>query len=149
MTKVQKIFILLISCLAGTGCGAEEYEVFLPDVHVDFRFDLTFPPYTQLRDVYPNAIKVKEREEGYNRNGIILVRLSESDFRAYDATCTRNVQKETTALTLSTDHSTAHCPACGAEYTIQQPGAYEKNGKNRLQQYRVVAINEYVKHVVN
>jgi rRNA maturation protein Nop10 len=122
-------------------CSEEEYETFLPDVSVDFRFDLSFPPYTQLRDMYPNAIKVKEREEGYNKHGILLVRLSESDFRAYDATCIRNVKEETSALTLSEDRFTAHCPKCGAEYALQLPGAYEKNGKYRLQQYRVVKDN--------
>jgi nitrite reductase/ring-hydroxylating ferredoxin subunit len=133
----------------GAACGVEEHEQYLPDVRVDFRFDLSYPPYTQLRDIYPNAIKVKEREAGYNLHGIILVRLSDSDFRAYDATCTRDTKAETSALTLSADRFTAHCPKCGAEYAIQQPGAYEKNGKCRLQQYRVLAVNDYVKHVVN
>ncbi|MDR0582222.1 MAG: hypothetical protein LBG31_04575 [Prevotellaceae bacterium] len=149
MTKIRKIFFLLTAMVTIVACGEEVYENFLPDVHVDFRFDLSYPPYTQLRDIYPNAIKVKEREAGYDLHGIILVRMSEGDFRAYDATCTRNVQAETSALTLSTDRFTAHCPKCGAEYAVQQAGAYEKNGKNRLQQYRVLAVNEYIKHVVN
>ncbi|MDR2358303.1 MAG: hypothetical protein LBD87_00700 [Prevotellaceae bacterium] len=149
MTKIRKIFFLLTCMLTGITCGVEEYEDLLPDVHVDFRFDLSYPPYTQLRDVYPNAIKVKEREAGYNLHGIILVRLSGDDFRAYDATCTRNIQVETSALTLSEDRFTAHCPKCGAEYAIQQTGAYEKNGKYHLQRYRVLSINDHEKHVVN
>lgn len=148
MTKVQKIFFLFTGSVLCAACGKEEYEVFLPDVHVDFWFDLSYPPYTQLRDFYPNAIKIKEREQGYNKHGIILVRLSDNDFRAYDATCTRNIQQETSALTLSEDRFTAHCPKCGAEYSVQQSGAYEKNGKCRLQQYRVNRGNDRW-HVVN
>ncbi|MDR2802060.1 MAG: hypothetical protein LBB31_02445 [Prevotellaceae bacterium] len=149
MTKIRKIFFLLTSTVIGVACSDEEYEAFLPDVYVDFQFSLSYPPYTQLRDMYPNAIKVKEHEQGYNLHGIILVRLSENDFRAYDATCTRNIEKETSALTLSEDRFTAHCPKCGAEYAIQQAGAYEKNGKYRLQRYRVLAVNDYVKRVAN
>jgi hypothetical protein len=148
MTKIRKIFFLLICSTISVACAEEEYEVFLSGAYVDFYFDLSYPPYTQLRDIYPNAIKVKERELGYEKHGIILVRLSENDFRAYDATCTRNIEQETSALTLSEDRFTAHCPKCGAEYSIQIPGAYEKNGKRRLQRYRLTGGNGRW-HVVN
>lgn len=121
-----------MGCLAVNACGIEELDTPLPYIRVDVPFSLI--SYWKL-STPPSAIKLKEREQGYNLNGLILVRVSDDTFRAYDATCTRNIKEENASVVVADDMFTAHCPKCGAVYTLLT-GAYEKNGKYRLQDYR-------------
>jgi nitrite reductase/ring-hydroxylating ferredoxin subunit len=133
-TKIRKILFVAL-CVFFAACNDEEPP--LPYVAVrDVYFNLNMPPYNTGLELPPTALKIKYREKGYNNNGLILVRKSENEFYAYDATCTRNIREEATSLDVTDGGFNAHCSTCKAVYQIQS-GAYERGGKYRLQEYRV------------
>jgi nitrite reductase/ring-hydroxylating ferredoxin subunit len=137
VAKIQKIFILCLYALCSAACGKEETGPILPDVpRIYVGFNLNSPPYTQLRDIIPNAIKIEQGRQGYALNGLILVRLSDNAFRAYDATCTNDYHLKGSSLNVSQDGQTGTCPNCKKVYYLQT-GAFDSEGKFRLQEYRV------------
>jgi nitrite reductase/ring-hydroxylating ferredoxin subunit len=136
MAKIRKILILCIPCLFFAACGAEEDGTPLPYISVNVIFNMNAPPYNIELNLPSSAMKIKKKEAGYNLNGLILVRKSDDDFVAYDATCTRNIQEEITSLELD-GYFYAYCPKCKTQYYIQS-GGYETGGKFRLQEYRAV-----------
>ncbi|MDR1680782.1 MAG: hypothetical protein LBS12_03255 [Prevotellaceae bacterium] len=127
--------ICMLVCVA---CGKEETESPLPPVTVDVMFNLNMPPYNINLQLWPAAMRMPQQQVGYNGNGLLLVRQSESYFQSYDATCTRNIHHHATALKLDDFEYIASCPhpGCGAQYNLLS-GGYETGGQFRLQEYRV------------
>ncbi len=134
MTKILKIFCLLVITACCLTCVKEGYEELLPYEKIEpVNFDMNFPPYSSNLWV-GGAYVIANR--GYKGQGIILVRLSDDSFRAYASACTKNINKETNKLTLSDDKLMATCPVCKTVYYLQQ-GAYDTGHTCHLQEYRV------------
>jgi len=136
VTKVLKIFCISVIIIVGAACAKEGYEELLPYERIEsVNFNMSFPPYSS--DLWVGgAYEIAHR--GYKGQGIILVRLSDDTFRAYAATCTKNIAKETAKLTLSGDRLTATCTnnSCKTVYYLHS-GAYDANRSCHLQEYRV------------
>ena len=133
MTKIQKIFTLILCSFLFVACG-DELEPPLPYVQVDATFVLV--SYPELI-TWPSA--AKKSGYGFNRNGVILVRIGQYDFRAFDATCTRDIDHHKNG-SLSLDGSGyAVCPKCQTKYFLYNTGnapIWSNDGKVRLQEYR-------------
>ena len=112
---------------------SDELEPPLPYVQVDATFVLH--SYPEL-GIWPGA--AKKADYGYKRNGIILVRIGQYDFRAFDATCTRDINQHNGSLSLD-GSGYAVCPKCQTKYFLYNTGnapIWSNDGKVRLQEYR-------------
>ena len=133
MAKIQKIFMLVVCSLLFASCG-EELDPPLPYVAVDATFVLHSYPDLGMY----GAVKHNQAGHGYNRNGLTLVRLGEKDFRAFDATCTRDLNHHNGSLSLD-GSGYAVCPKCQTKYFLYRSGnapIWSDDGKVRLQEYR-------------
>jgi nitrite reductase/ring-hydroxylating ferredoxin subunit len=110
----------------------EEEESALPYVKVDFSVNLLTNPGLL------SGVPLECRHVGYRENGIIIFPVGYgemAEFRAYDATCTRNISEETTAVKVDKNNVTATCPKCKTVYNLLT--GYAVNQNFHLQQYAV------------
>ncbi|MDR3184415.1 MAG: hypothetical protein LBT49_03315 [Prevotellaceae bacterium] len=131
--KSRTVFVLflLLSAIVPFSCAKED-EPALPYVKVDFYVNLLV--YSDLQ----NGKSLIKEHEGYNRNGVIIVPTGygpDAEFRAYDATCTRNTSEETTAVKLDRNNATATCPKCKTVYNLLN--GYAVDQTFHLQEYAV------------
>lgn len=125
------IVFLLLTVFIPFSC-VEEEEPVLPYVKVDFSINLANYPGLL------GGVPLEYRGEGYKQNGIIIFSVGygdDAEFRAYDATCTRNIAEETTAVKVNANDLTATCPRCKTEYNLLT--GYALNQNFHLQQYAV------------
>jgi hypothetical protein len=133
MNKNKLVFIvfLLLAVIIPFSC-VEEEEPALPYVYVDFSVNLLI--YQGLL----GGVPLEWRGVGYKNNGIIIFPIGygeTAEFRAYDATCTRDISKDTTAVKVDANNLTATCPKCKTSYNLLT--GYAVNQNFHLQQYAV------------
>jgi hypothetical protein len=130
--RIFHITFLLLSTITLCSCAKEEEPV-LPYVKVDFSIPLSSYPGLLNGEVpleYPNV--------GYKGNGVIIVPSGfgdEAKFKAFDATCTRDISEETTAVKWDKSNFTATCPTCKTVYNLLN--GYAMNQNFHLQEYAV------------
>lgn len=117
-------FVTLGSCI-------EEEERIIPYTHVDIRINLSLPQYYAL-NIINNAIIIPY--VGYNQNGVIVYRLNQEEFFAFDATCPQHVHTSTAIAIDDNDPGNAICPYCNKVYILLNLGYVE--GGYPLQRYR-------------
>jgi hypothetical protein len=132
MNKKKLLFIagLLLMAAVSFSCVKEEEPV-LPYVKVDFSINLLTNPGLQN-----GGVPLLYRGVGYQGNGIIIFPIGYgemAEFKAYDATCTRNVPEETTAVRVNENNVTATCPKCKTVYNLLT--GYAVNQNFHLQEY--------------
>lgn len=118
------------------GCKKQQ-ESLLPDVDVYINISLTLPEYQTLN--FPGNV-FQYRNEGYQNNGVYIVRISQEDFAAYDVTCTDHLDKPTATLL---EGAVAKCPECKTEYQLLNYG-YSVDESRHLQSYKVEVIGGHV-----
>lgn len=133
MNKNKLVFIVfLLSAVIIPFSCVEEEEPVLPYVKVDFSVNLL------TNQGLLGGIPFVYRNAGYLGNGVIIFPVGYgemAEFRAYDATCTRNISEETTAVKVDENNLTATCPRCKTVYNLLT--GYAVNQNFRLQQYAV------------
>ena len=132
--KIFPVIFLLFGAAALFSCVKEE-EPALPYIKVDFTVNLLIDSGLKVGTplVHPYV--------GYQGNGVIIVPKGygdEAEFKAYDATCTRNISEETTAVELDKNNATATCPKCKTVYNLLN--GYAINQNFHLQEYAVRRI---------
>jgi Rieske Fe-S protein len=81
-------------------------------------------------------------------NGIILYRESESEFRAFDRTCTHEPQGSC-AVTIDAGNLSATCPCCQSEFYLVFQGDVKKGpARYPLHQYQT-SFNGEIIHIYN
>lgn len=128
--NILKIGLIAFFLLTLGSC-IEEEERIIPHTHVDIRINLSLPQYTAL-NIINNAIIIPY--EGYNKNGVIVYRLNQEEFFAFDATCPQHVHTSTPISIDADDPGNAVCPHCHQVYILLNLGYTE--GGHPLQRYR-------------
>ena len=129
--------IVIVAVLAVlVGCKKQQ-ESLLPDVNVYINISLTLPEYEMLN--FPGNV-FQYRNEGYQDNGVYIVRISQEDFAAYDVTCTDHLDRPTATILEGT---VAKCPECKIEYQLLNYG-YSEDESRHLQSYKVEVIGGHV-----
>jgi hypothetical protein len=118
MNKNKLVYTVFLLLIAGFPFSCvEEEEPVLPYVKVDFSINLLTQP-----DLLNGGVPLIYRNKGYKGNGVIIVPKGFGDmaeFKAYDATCTRNISEETTAVKLDENNlMTTTCPKCKTTYNL-------------------------------
>ncbi len=140
---IKRLFFVFFSlaCILYS-CAKEEVDP-LPDAPVvNYYYYL---PASAIESGNPDKI----RGYGYKSNGLLLVPeiFSGDGYKAYDATCTRNIKEETTSLTLSQANFTATCSKCKTVYDLRT--GMDTGGSIYLKKYRAFQSDTYHIHIVN
>ncbi len=115
---MKKIFVfaclLVFIPLFFYGCK-KDYHSSIPYMPVDCRLY----PNLFAHDYCPigTSILINDRTAcGYK--GLLVFRISDSYFLAFDACCPLDVEKSKPALVIDAGKSTAHCPTCNTKYRL-------------------------------
>ena len=81
-------------------------------------FDVTFNISTQLSNITMGQSVIKNEKNNYGYAGLIIYRLDEGTFRAFDLACTYKPE-DRCALERDQDFDNLfHCPCCNSEFMI-------------------------------
>ncbi len=129
LNKILIIFLTipLFCVFCFTGCDKDSQHP-VPEVYVDFKINLELPSNHKLTNVNGREYYTG----GYK--GIIIYRLSEEEFRAFDRACTYNISERI----ISEDPPIAECEDCESSYLLLDGSVVEGPAKHHLKEYRVV-----------
>jgi nitrite reductase/ring-hydroxylating ferredoxin subunit len=135
--KLIKLF--LISWLFVTFIGCDDDNDWIPNVRVDERISLI-----QLADV--GILQARELPGGVN--GIIIFRLADTRFNAFDRTCPYEPGKNC-RISFDEQVMLAECHCCGSLFELFESGAVQKGpAKRPLRQYSAVVYGSQL-HISN
>jgi len=134
----MKISFLLIFTLA-TFFSCNENQQVVPNVYVDFTIMLTDPEYNALT-VPGNSLTVTG-----GVNGIIIYRISQDEFAAYDRTCTHNVEENCRVQVDETLLFAVDSMCCGSKFLLLDGSAYEGEAIYPLKAYRTYYDGTYLR----
>ena len=132
------LFCVLVAVYLLTACADEEKNP-LPYVRVNFSIGIYMD--INLMNGYPTKVP----GHGYQGNGVIIVppRFSNEGYKAFDATCTRNINEETRSVNVNPGEAfTATClhSKCGTVYHLLYDG-YDQTNSFHLQRYKAYESN--------
>lgn len=108
---------------------------------MNFSIRLDDPKFTDLNaignSVLINSDYAGRSSAGYDYNGIIIYRMSESEFYAFDRTCPFDIDKSISVELENSSDPVAVCPECGSEYVLPSIGFPTEKGPSKvpLKQY--------------
>ncbi len=127
--------------MAAISCTKKTHEI-IPDTFVDFVINLDNPQFIDLNaignSVIVNRSFAGSNSAGYKGHGIIVYRASQTEFYAFDRTCTfEEALDQAVNLDLPVDLH-AECPSCKSQYVLPSLGYPGNNGPAiyPLKQYR-------------
>lgn len=121
MKRNTKLFTFCIICtlaLVFCACRNVDDDV-VPNVDVRVRINILDAKYIDLQNDYGRI--VVERE-GYKKNGIIVMRVGENKFKAYDCTCTYELNDSAAVRPDDSNIVGAVCPVCGSKFELLDCG---------------------------
>ena len=137
ISKLKIIFVISLIFITFNGC--DDYDDWIPNVRVDQTISLNrLANLGHLQaDILPGGV-----------NGIIIFRLEEEKFLAYDRTCPYQ-PSENCAVEIEEVELFAKCPCCESIFVISE-GGYPSEGpavqKGRpLKQYRTSVSNRLLR----
>lgn len=136
--KVVIFFVHVFCVLINLGCSGKISEKWadkhiVPYTPVYTQIDLRIGGESQLQ-VPGQPIYLKNSQPdgtplGYNGHGIIVIRLNDTEFSCWDATCTscQDLTSYMTSRDLSGEIAT--CPVCGKEFSLRYGSALNATEK--------------------
>ena len=130
-SKLRNFLLISLVSLLFAACNKGEKNI-IPEVPTDFVIDLNDPRFidlnANLNSVIVNSSYWGSVSAGYNNHGIIVYRVSQNEFYAFDRTCTFEEQLyEAVDVDVPTD-LTAKCPNCGSVYILPNLAYPDKYG---------------------
>ncbi|MCD6598421.1 MAG: hypothetical protein J7L04_12070, partial [Bacteroidales bacterium] len=134
------IFLILILVSFIYTCKKDTPSV-IPETYVDFTIRLSDPLFHDLNLIGNSVIVTSNyygiNSAGYNYHGIIVYRASQTEFYAFDRTCTVEEKLDQSVILDSPVDLYAECPECGSEFVLPSYGAPSIDGPavHPLKQY--------------
>lgn len=91
----------------------------MPPAYVDFQLYISQPQFSDLHAI-GNSMLLKQEDvigRNYAEHGVIVYRVSEGEFKAFDARCTYKPQEQH-RLEITDDFVVAKCTECGSEFVL-------------------------------
>lgn len=117
-TKLLTFCIICTVALVFCACRNIDDDV-VPNVEVRVRINVLNAKYIDLQDNYGRAVV---EHEGYCGNGIIVIRVDENEYKAYDCTCTYELSDTAAVCPDDANIMGAVCPVCGSKYELLECG---------------------------
>ncbi len=154
-SKLNVFFIIIFLPVLALSCRKAKNDV-IPTVYVDFYISLNDPLFTNLLTpltytyVSASTNNLGASAAGYDYNGIIVFRLSEEEFYAYDRTCPYDYEVNKKSVKVNVvDDIFAVCPSCGSKFALSANGTPASGvSPYPLKNYRA-GFNGQLVHVYN
>jgi len=132
-TKLLTFCIFCISAIFLCTCRNVDDDV-VPDVEVRIRINTLNARYIDLQNNYGCVVI---ENEGYKRNGILVIHTLGNEYKAYDCTCTYELSDTAAVEPDEFSIGGAVCPVCGSKFELINCGM-PTSGKARhsLKSYR-------------
>ena len=140
ISNLSKFLLTALSILLFVTCS-DKREKIIPNTYVNFSIRLDDPQFNDLNaignSVLINSDYAGRSSAGYAYNGIIIYRMSETEFYAFDRTCPYDIDKSIAVNIENTSDPVAECPECGSEYVLPSLGFPTEKGPSKvpLKQY--------------
>ena len=158
-------FFLFFSFLLFSACEKDNRD-YVPyvevDIVLDLQIDLSGLGNLDAATITPNSLGLGELSfsspsipsinlgQAVFGNGIIIYRISQYEFAAYDITCTYRADIDYCSLDMGTNWLIPKCPCCDAEFNLLLEGAPPISGPAALplQKYNTFIRNDklYIKN---
>ncbi|MGQ9620215.1 MAG: Rieske (2Fe-2S) protein [Bacteroidales bacterium] len=155
-SKSKIIFsgIIVAINLLVLACSSEKNDV-IPDVYVDFYISLDDPEFFTLNAPGNSVVVTYSTNNlgvsaaGYDSNGIIIYRVDNTQFYAFDRTCPHDYAINGLSVKVNIDGIYAVCPRCSTTYALPA-GGVPASGPARypLKNYKT-SFNGIIIHVWN
>lgn len=135
MRKTYKFLIIYICLiLFSTNCE-DKIQSAIPNVYVNFYIDTDLPQYLPLKNI---SGSVFINNEGYNKNGIIIFCSGIDEYKAYDCTCTYQVEKNCKLDIDKNSIVNVICPCCSSRFELFSGNKTSGKAIYPLKEYRVI-----------
>lgn len=142
-SKIVRFYLIsTFSFLLLFGCGAEnEHPIPNIPIYIDpiYIYDAE---YTSLLNVYGTYVV---KNEGYLGNGILIVNVGNNEFKAYDCTCTHEVQDSCWVRPTETMINSAVCRCCGSNFELTYGTPSSGDAHFPLKSYKVAFGNSTIR----
>jgi len=122
-------WLILFCGLAFASCKKESQQPVIPEVYVNFFINPNSTEYLELN--HPGGFVAVTG--GYR--GIILYRIMDNEFLAYERTCPWDPWEEGARVELDETGTIATCPVCGSQYIITDGSPFVGPSVYLLKQY--------------
>ncbi len=136
-SKLRKIFI--ISFILITFMGCDDNDEWIPNVRVNKTIYLTLLANVGILESWIIP------EEGVN--GILIFRLGDREFNAYDRTCSYRPSENCIVEPVDEEFYAA-CPCCGSEFDLIYDGIRKGPANRPLKKYQT-SVSEAGLHIYN
>lgn len=142
LSKITIICILsILIIIVVTGCK-KNYEHPIPDIPIYVEpLYIYDPDYINLLNVYGTVVI---HDIGYLENGILLINLGDGEFKAYDCTCTHEIEAGCRVLPNENQINSAVCSCCGSNYELTFGTPNAGPASYLLKEYKVIFDGEYI-----
>lgn len=131
ISKLKKVFIISLIFITFVGC--DDNDEWIPNVRVNLWLDLN----TQLATLGLLQARIIQ---GEGVNGLIIFRLQDREFNAFDRTCPYR-PSDNCKVEFVEEELSARCPCCESEFELFFNGAVKKGpAKRPLKQYRTSIV---------
>lgn len=113
---MKKILIFTLGILLLFGCSKDSERnknPFLPSYSFSYDINVNLPAYSNLKFVNNPVIIA---QTGIGVNGVIVMKVGNSDYRAFEASCPNHYPNECTRMTIKGIN--AVCPCDDFEYSL-------------------------------
>lgn len=137
-SKLLFFFLLCLTLLLNNGCEKKNVEKLedrhiIPYVPIYTVIDLGVGGESQLeipgQPLYQNISRPYGMPLGYNENGIIIIRLSDTEYACWDATCTNCQDLHSHFTQDQLDGEIAECPVCNTQFSLRYGTPFNANEK--------------------
>ena len=136
-SKLTIFYLLAIVVLFASYSCSKKNEHPIPDIAFYIEPIYIYDPeYTELLHDF-GAIVIPN--EGYLNNGILLVNVGNQEFKAYDATCTYEIEAGCRVSPNENQINSASCSCCGSNYELSFGTPNSGPAKYLLKEYNVVS----------
>ena len=130
-SKIKKILIPGVLLFLAIACKSDYFDV-IPNVY--------FNVYLSANEVLSIGTGSVITKDGGGVKGLIIYKLSETEFQAFDRLCT-NYPLDTAAVVIDKVSMTATCPKCKSVFQINLYGQVNKGpAKYALKQYQTALV---------
>ena len=141
---INTIFSIFVILLILTCNSCKKDQEYIPYVPVNLSLNLTI-----LNDLTVTGSSIVFDQDGYG--GIVVFcqyydafNPSQSEYYAYDATCTFEISKECTVENIGKNVK-AICPCCGSEYSLFDGYPYKGEASRALKEYNATVVNDILR----
>lgn len=122
------LFIILLITLSDS---CRKKEDLVPNVYVNFTIFLSDPEFSTLQTIGNNVFVTG------GVCGIVIYRLSQTDFSAYDRCCTYKPSDRCAVLPDTSNTLFLKCPCCGSKFSLLDGSVQSGDAERPLTLYQV------------